>query len=370
MSNRIHSVDAMRIVAVVFVVMIHTDPFQGLGTVGNAVNFGIKSISRFAVPFFFLTSGYFFAKQTAERDVRECVLRRAGTLGSLYVFGLALAAPTFLVGRSAVAAAGGESVGPTVGSALREFGDPVELLYYGTSVSEVLWFIPALFVSLFLVAAFASAGLKRYAPPVALAFHVVGILGTSYGAYVHVPFEVRDALFFGFFYASLGYAVAERGLEPSRERSRPLLVLTCVFAALHLLEFALLGYPLRGEPFGSYVFPPSYGFATVPWTLALFLFLLSRPSLGANTPLPSWGTYAVGVYVVHPAVLAAVNAIADGLGSAGYAIDATVGWHLLTTPATVLGALACYLLADRLGIVVIGGDHLPGRPLIRRIGRE
>ena len=61
MAKRIYSIDTMRIIAMVFVVLIHTEPFEGMGRYGNLANFLIDSSARFAVPFFFLTSGYFFA---------------------------------------------------------------------------------------------------------------------------------------------------------------------------------------------------------------------------------------------------------------------------------------------------------------------
>jgi len=363
MGDRIHSVDAMRVVAVAFVVLIHTDPFQGLGTAGNAVNFGIKTTARFAVPFFFVTSGYFFALKAADRDPRAYLTRRTATLASLYVFGLFLAAPAFLGGRLASDAAAGRPLTDAVLTALAEFLDPIELLYYGTSVSEILWFLPALGVALALVATFTAAGRAELLLPAALCLHVVGLLGTSYTMLVDVPFEVRDGLFFGFFYVSLGHAIGRRGWTPARSRGPTLLGLVGCFAVLQLVEFYLLGYPLRGEPFGSYVFPPSYGVATVFLTLSVFLFLLSRPDLGADTPLPSWGVYAVGIYVVHPAVLAAVRGFRDALASAGHEVGAAVFWHLGATPATLLGALALYRLAHRLRIVEIGGSHFPGAPL-------
>lgn len=364
MAERVHSVDAMRIVAVVFVVLIHTDPFQGLGTTGNAVNFGIKTTARFAVPFFFVASGYFFARKAADRDPREYLARRAVALGSVYAFGLVLAVPAFLGGRMARDATAGRSIVDTASGELPAFFDPVEFLYYGTSVSEVLWFLPALLFSLAFVAAFAVAGRTDLALPVALCFHLVGLLGTSYTMVVDVPFEVRDGLFFGFFYVSLGYTVGRRGWTPARDRSRALLGLVACFAVLQLVEFSMLGYPLRGEPFGSYVFAPSYGVSTALLTVSLFLFLLSRPRLGADTPLPSWGVYAVGIYVVHPVVLEAVRALRDALTAAGYGVGAEVFWHLGATPATLLGALALYRLAHRLRIVEIGGTHLPGAPLL------
>jgi len=365
MADRVRSLDAMRIVAVVFVVLIHTDPLQGVGAAGNAVNFGIKTTARFAVPFFFVTSGYFFAVKTTDRDPRAYLTRRAVTIGSLYAFGLALAAPAFLGGRVASDAADGRSLGSAVAARAAEFLDPVELLYYGTSVSEVLWFLPALLVALALVAGFAAVGAPRAALPAAVPFHVVGLLGTSYAPLVGVPFEVRDGLFFGFFYVSLGYAIARRGWRPAPERSGTLLALVGGFAALQLAEFALLGYLLRGAAFGSYVFAPSYGVATAGLTLSVFLFLLSRPSLGADTPLPSWGAYAVGIYVTHPVVLAAVRGVRDALAASGHETGAAVFWHLGATPSVLLGALGLYLLAHRLRIVEIGGTHFPGAPLLR-----
>ncbi|MFW6317816.1 MAG: acyltransferase family protein [Halorubrum sp.] len=364
MGERVHSVDAMRIVAVVFVVLIHTDPFQGLGTAGNAVNFAIKTTARFAVPFFFVTSGYFFALKVADRDPRAYLTRRTVTLASLYAFGLFLAAPTFLGSRVARDAAAGRPLVDAVLAALAEFLDPIELLYYGTSVSDILWFLPALAVSLALVGAVTALGRAELLLPVALCLHVVGLLGTSYTMIVDVPFEVRDGLFFGFFYTSLGYTIGLRGWTPSRDRSGTLLGLVGAFAVLQLVEFYLLGYPLRGESFGSYVFPASYGVTTALLTLSLFLFLLSKPGLGADTPLPSWGVYAVGIYVTHPVVLAAVRGLRDALASAGHEVGAALFWHLGATPATLLGALALYRLADRVGLVEIGGTHFPGAPLL------
>ena len=364
MTDRVHSLDAMRVVAVVFVVLIHTDPFQGIGAAGNAVNFGIKTTARFAVPFFFLASGYFFAAKTADRGPREYLSRRIVSIGSLYAFGLALAAPAFLGGRVAGDAAAGRPPVAALGARVAEFLDPVELLYYGTSVSEVLWFLPALLVSLALVAGFATVGRTTALVAVATCLHVVGLLGTSYTMFVDVPFEVRDGLFFGFFYVSLGYAVARRDWTPSRELSPALLGLVGCFAVLQIVEFTLLGYPLRGEPFGSYVFAPSYGVTTAFLALSIFLFLLSRPTLGSGTPLPSWGVYAVGIYVVHPVVLAAVRGVRDALAASGADAGAAAFWHLGATPVTVLGAVAVYLLADRLRIVEIGGSHFPGAPLL------
>ena len=369
MAQRISSLDAARIVAMLFVVMIHTDPFAGVNAYGNMVTFAIKTTGRFAVPFFFLTSGYLFALkiQSSDRDPTDYVKNRAAMIASFYVFGLVLAAPTFLAGRLVRAAIDGRSLGETTVESLAEFTDPVAQFYYGTSVSDILWFLPALLFSFLLVYLFIRLDRPQYLLPVAAGLHIVGLLGGTYTMFFDLSFEIRDALFFGFFYTSLGYTIRARDWVPSGEQHRLYLGLTLLFGLLQLIEYYVVGYPLRGEPFGSYIYSPSYGIATALFTASLFLFLLSRPQLGADTPLPSWGKYAVGIYVVHPAVFALIRAGRDVIESMGYNLDQLVLWHLLLTPTLFVASWLVYIAADRLRVIEIGGSHLPGKPWLRAI---
>ncbi|QSW99863.1 acyltransferase [Haloterrigena alkaliphila] len=364
MGDRIYSIDSMRIVAMAFVVAIHTDPFRGLGAYGNTLNFLIDSTARFAVPFFFVTSGYFFARKTETREPIGYFADRAATIASIYAFGLLLSTPVFLAG--AIVRAGGDTdIASIVLRELIEFTSPLTLVYYGNSVSEILWFLPALLFSLGLICLFVAADRTAHLVPVALGFHVIGLLGASYTMFVDVPFEVRDALFFGFFYTSLGYWLHAGDWRPNADRSPSYLGATVLFGALHVAERYVLGYALTGESVGQSVYAPSYSIATVLVTLSLFAFLLSRPTLGRSTPLPSWGAYAVGIYVTHPAVLYVLELTRDLLEGAGYGVENTILWHLALTPATFFGALLVSLAAHRLGAIEIGGSHLPVPSRIR-----
>ena len=123
----------------------------------------------------------------------------------------------------------------------------------------------------------------------------------------------------------------------------------------------------QSEPFGEYVYAPSYGITTALFTVSLFMFLLSRPKLGGDTPLPRWGKYAVGIYVVHPGVFALIRAGRDVLESMGYNIDQLIVWHLLLTPTLFVASWLVYIAAHKLRLIEIGGTHLPGRPWIRAI---
>ncbi|EMA69510.1 acyltransferase 3 [Halorubrum aidingense JCM 13560] len=367
MGSRIHSVDAMRIVAVALVVIIHTNPFEGVGATGNAVNFVLETVARVAVPFFFLASGYFFGLKTRDADPIAYFRARARSLTGLYVFGIVVALPPFLAGTAVEASVAGESPARSVGWRIVESLSPVDLLYYGTSVSEILWYVPALFVALALVAGFAAAGRPELALPVAVGFHVLALLGPEYAGIVDLPFDVRDGLFFGFFYVSAGHAIAARGWRGGSGRSGALLAATVAFGLFHVAERYAMGYVLGDASIATGVYAPSFTVGTAGFAVSLFLFLLSRPGLGASTPLPAWGSYAVGVYVVHPPVLAVLGQLADRIPVGGSPLAETVGWHLAFTPATFLGALGVYLAVHRLGVIEVGGSHFPRLPRRSRL---
>ncbi|QLD88723.1 acyltransferase [Natronomonas salina] len=370
MTERIHSIDATRIVAMAFVVAIHTDPFRGLGAYGNLANFAIDSTARFAVPFFFLTSGYLFAAKTADRNTRQFLVEQVRTLASLYVFGLLLAAPVFLAGALADRGADAGSVVRTGTQELAGFVSPLELLYFGNSVSEILWFLPALGYSLVLIYGFDRVDGTRYLLPVSLGLHVVGLLASSYGLFLDVPIEHRDALFFGFFYTSLGYHLGASDWRPDADRSTLYLGAAGAFAALNVVERYVLGYVLTGETVTQGVYTASYTIGTALFSIALFLFLLARPGLGQHTALPSWGKSAVGIYVVHPALLYPLERSGTALRLLGVDGSESVLWHLLLTPTVFFGSWLVYVAVRELGAIQDGQVRLPDAWSVRSADSE
>lgn len=370
MADRIYSLDSMRIIAMGFVVTIHTNLFRDLGTYGNIANFVIDSSGRFVVPFFFMTSGYFFALKTIGRNPTDYFYDRVKTITSLYVFGLLLAAPVFLAATAVRAS--WENQDPVRNSIdeLTGFVSPLELLYYGNSVSVILWFLPALAFSLALVYSFARFDKTQFLIPISLGFHGIGLLGASYTMFVDVPFEVRDGLFFGFFYTSVGYYIYAHDWRPSTERSTIYLGVACFFTALHVGERYVLGYVLTGDTIGQSVYTASYTIGTALMSISLFIFLLSRPEFSKRTSLPSWGKYAVGIYVVHPAVLHALELVEEALGRIGYDISNTILWHLILNLGTFFGALLIYLAARKLGAIESGRIRPPRIWPIRNHGPE
>ncbi|QLK27828.2 acyltransferase [Natrinema zhouii] len=342
------------------VVVIHTNPFEGVGTYGNLANFLIESTARFAVPFFFLASGYFFALQIARSDPTTQFRKRVSKISSLYLFGLLLTFPVFLTETVVRASIENRDIMTSVVHDLTAFTSPIELIYYGTSVSEILWFFPALLFSYLFIYLCLNHGLSAYLLPISLGFHLVGLLGSSYTMFIDIPFVVRDGLFFGFFYTSLGYAIYSHDWQPDLDRSTLYLGLTVLFGALHIGERYVLGYVITDSTVAQGVYWSSYTIGTALVTVSLFVFLLSRPDLGTSTAVPSWGrNYAVGIYVAHPPVLFVLEEGAEVLNSSGYEVQNTILWQFVLTPATFFGALLVYIAVSKLRPVRLGGFSLP-----------
>ncbi|WP_255681852.1 acyltransferase [Natrinema sp. SYSU A 869] len=333
---------------------------------GNMANFVLETTARFAVPFFFMASGYFFALKTTRGDPTDYLIKRVTSITSLYAFGLVLSAPVFLAGTIVRASAENRAITSSVVLKVAEFVSPIELLYYGTSVSEILWFLPALIFSYVLIYLCIASTMSAYLLPISLGFHLVGLLGSGYTMFVDIPFEIRSALFFGFFYTSLGYYIYSHEWQPAPERSTLYLGTTILFGVLHIGERYVLGYAITDQTVSQGIYAPSYTIATALVTLSLFVFLLSRPNLGRDTALPVWGKkYAVGIYVTHPPVLFILEKAGESLSLFGHEIQNTILWHLVLTPATFAGALLVYLSVRNLRAIEIDGFSLPRSRQIR-----
>ncbi|AGB17206.1 hypothetical protein Halru_2628 [Halovivax ruber XH-70] len=342
MIERIASIDVGRAVAIGFVVVLHAEVFRGMGVAGNAVYFATDAVGRFAVPFFFLTSGYLFARNTdrspAENYVRSYVTRVA----SIYGYAVAIYLPLAVVTAGALASQSGASVGQAVIESLASGLDPLGLAYYGDSIIYHLWFLPALLFSIAFLYAFVATGLIRFALPIAACLHVIGLLAESYTMGPTLSIQARDALFFGAFYTTLGYSMHTWSWQPDPDRRNRYLGLAALGAVGHFAEHYVLGYVLTDETLRTTAYTPEFSLLTIFYSTALFCYVLATPSLGRETPVPTIGRYAVGVYVYHPIVLFALDGIAAFFGVANAGILPVIGWELLVPVVAYAVSLAGY----------------------------
>ncbi|MFH5801197.1 acyltransferase [Haladaptatus sp. CMAA 1911] len=356
MSDRIHSIDTLRAVAIFFIVIAHVQPFRGFGTYGNHVYFALDTIGQFDVPFFFLTSGYFFGETVNLDTVKSSVSNSVKKLGSIYLFGRIISL-TAVVGLALFR-------GVPVANALiaRGIGDisGIDLLYYGTALAVPLWFLTALIFSLIFLGCFVKFRKTRYLLPIAILIHLVGLIGTNYQMIVDIPFRTRDALFFGFFYVALGYHVSSIDWTPNENRSHIYLGAVCLLGGVQLLEQYAIGYVIRGNVLRQEIFLTEYTISTIFFVLALFTYVLSNPQWGKNTILPKVGQHALGIYLLHVPLIRLLRTMNRVWRPAiGIDLTSTLLWQLAIVPLVYVLSLSLYLLLAKMHVIELGGSHTP-----------
>lgn len=354
--RRIWSIDTTRIVAIFFVVIIHTNPFNGVGVFGNTIHFVLDSFARFAVPFFFMTSGYFYSSKMSQVSDDSYLASYVRRLVSLYALGITVLLPLKLVFVSGQAITHGGSVLTAVWNELLHVFNPINLLYYGSGLMAPLWFLPALIYSILLITALKRIGLEKYLLALAGGLHLIGLFGHGLNVFVDVSFRASDALFVGFFYTVLGARFTEWREYIDTDWGPVYLSVFLVASLLRMGEVYALGY-VFGETgissLSSGVYTVGYTPLTIVVAVSLFTYLLSRPTLGKGTVFPKLGEYAVGVYILHPAlVLLLRDILARGIEAFyGLRVLDTLVWHLLFTPVVFTGSLCTYVVLERSGVI-------------------
>lgn len=198
-----HAVDLVRFICAILVLIVHTSPFLPFSKLGNFV--AINIFGRIAVPFFFITTGYFVHRNTMQRG--DIYFKRyIIALLKLYMFWSMIYIPF-----------GIQWVSQNI--QLPWFLYPIALIvalvYIGTYFH--LWYIPALIFALVLVQWYTKR--FSYRPLLIIAFILLclGTLETYYGVvsnkilvhiidnYMKVFVTTRNGLFYGLFYVACGY---------------------------------------------------------------------------------------------------------------------------------------------------------------------
>jgi len=270
------SVEYLRILGFAGVVLLHVNSFEAFAPF-NKTGFLIDEASRFAVPAFFMISGYFskelqrdtfwpFARKLAVRTLTPFLFFLA-----LY-FALNIAG---LFGRQRV----------------WEWDDILRSLISGGPAPH-LWFLPALLIGSILFAA-GRLFLSRWQ----LWVVVIGLycIGVFLGTYAHLlgheyPLLVsRNGLFFAPIFLAIGAAFRQHEISDVNAA-----LLAILGFAIHTLEglFVAGGYPLGHD----------MSFGTVLLSIGVAAPFFSRVKYG-ELPLSSWGADVLGAYLIHLIIL-------------------------------------------------------------------
>lgn len=289
--KRYDGIDQMKFICAILVVAIHAVPFTEFGQLGA---FEIAQVvSRIAVPFFFICSGFFFTQKLMAGGPKGANALSAVMKRLLWLYAGWCAIYFAYDFRICLKSTG--SFGEAMALYLRN------LIFLGGHFH--LWYLPALMISLALL----YAGFKMKRIPqffgAAVILYIVGLAGNSYyglaedaswlkniyEGYFSIFVTTRNGLFFGFLYVMLGGVAAYRkGTVPYASG----LLLSVLFMVLLHAEAYLLEWYHIPRGYDMYVM-------VAPFTYYLFQTLLS-----AGRQMRGWGTEffrtcSMGVYFIH-----------------------------------------------------------------------
>ncbi|MCR0578357.1 acyltransferase [[Clostridium] innocuum] len=303
------NLDLFRFLSSIMIIILHVRPFFAVSAeVDMAIN---NIIGRICVPFFFLISGYFAAKQEQKKpDYIRSYIRSMIPVyllwSAVYLpWSLSLAAPYIEQVQGMLPAALPFVVQRLLLLLLIPLAVIIALLYSG--VYYHLWYFPALLLSMLVLRWWKRKHSLKVLLAVSFVLLLFGATETYYGFcgqffqsllhyYYAVFFTTRNFLFFALFYVTLGYYMGKQQQPAS----------SLCFLKLLLSIAALIGEGLllqTTERLDSNIL-----LACVPLVYYLFSCLLyTNIRLSWISELP-FRTISKYYYLVHPLMILFVHA--------------------------------------------------------------
>ncbi|XXM72905.1 acyltransferase [Lysinibacillus sphaericus] len=341
--ERNYAIDYLKFFAICAVILIHAGPFEEvtlLGLDGYYIDFTIDTLSRFAVPFFFMASGYLFAKKMNPGNQNSVyfskyVSKLTKLFASWFIFYLIYDWFSNVIVTRDI-----PSVSETLGYIKENIR--LEVFIYGASPGYQLWYLAALIWSIVILYIFIHLNKLNLLLVISLGLNVAGLFGQSYSGLTSLPFDTRDAVFFGLLYTALG-AFAAQNEHAVKTRiggvhHRTWLSLSILFSILLVIEREVTVFLLEGK-IGDYFL------LSIPVTVTLFLYALSKPELGKNTLISKIGKESAGIYVIHVFFIKFIHLATD---LAGYSyMEENIIWHILFSPLVLILSYVCYELLQK-----------------------
>ena len=338
MKERDHALDIAKLIMAILVICIHTDPLESYSDTGNFIL--TRVIARVAVPFLFITAGYyFFVKSRSKAQFMQYMKK----LGVTYLIWSVVYLPVNLYVWS--------NEGFTKEWLLQYVQ---QVFFVGTYYH--LWFLPALMLAIAFVYYAHKLLSFRQIAAISLVLYLIGLLADSYyrltvqipvlreivSGYLAVFEYSRNGLFFGLPFVALGAlmakelpqwklsdAICEFGLLfsfgwmvfeaallrilgwPIHDRMYLMLVPTVVFGFIVLLRLRM-----QGKPFHAYASDISMVLYLIHPAMILGVRVLSHqlPILKANSVVYFVVIFALSFMVSHFWVRRKLYAAKTGLG--------------------------------------------------------
>lgn len=303
--DRNPAVDAMRLIAVLCVICVHTEPFSPDRLAGHSFGWhymfiGISTASRFAVPFFFCISGYFWGTKirrgSSPTEVSLAMCKRISVVFAVWsvIYFLGNHLLSFVSDVFPKFPRQETSINLSVWR-------PMALILQGTALH--LWYLPALLCAVIISWLFVIFRWHKYLLAGSIVMFVFATLarpysetalGVSMQAY-NFRFDTRNGPFFSTIFFVTGYLLSAHIPRP-RWVGLGCLLLSAGFL-LHITEIRIIHSLLHAPPLT--ISRQDFVFGTYAMGLGATMIALSRPSWLSNVKLARWGRLTLGTYCVH-----------------------------------------------------------------------
>lgn len=287
-------IETFRFIAILAVVVIHAYPTDRLG--GQIAN----QLARFAVPYFFVISGYLFYRKTTENvdGSFRYLVRYALKLTYIYLFWYLIFAYWPLISpdnwpniayHGLAAAFNNETA-----RLLAEFKE--HLLYYllAGGRADHLWFLPSLGMAIALLFISIRLNVVMVGSVFALALYLMALLLDPYNrTAMALPFQMsgRNGPFFSSVFVFMGALIAKYNIRIS---GRLALTLVLAGALMHLTEvFAIQS--LYDIPITSHDFV----LGTLVFGIGVAAFAIANEHFGERSGVYRLGGMTLGIYTSH-----------------------------------------------------------------------
>lgn len=311
-ASRIESVDVLKALAVVAVIALHTQPFRTPISYAEPtwdLALIINQLSRFAVPFFFVISGYFWGVK----------LQRSGCPEKVF---LPMAARLFLVFTAwSIVYIFPFNLGEVSQSGFSLFVKsaywnlvsilhrPFVSILQGTK--SHLWFLISLIFSLAISHFFVQRRLYKTLIALSLILYLIGILGKAYADTpigLHIAFNTRNGPFFSTIFFVTGYFLSST--NPQKYWFWIGIIFFGFGCALHFFELFILWKLYRISLYQDYLV------GTYFMGIGTGLAALSSHSFLKSKLLSLIGKSTLGIYAIHIIFVELLSPIAGFIESA------------------------------------------------------
>ncbi|WP_394239701.1 acyltransferase [Vibrio astriarenae] len=332
--QKIASVELGRVIAIIAVIAIHSQLMTGYPLFNNEPWLGniINQLSRFAVPFFFITSGYFLQPKL-EKTPLETGWRYCKPLIFMWVIWsiIYLIAPFNL---HTLSQDGWLAERSGYWSYLAQA--PLNSFLEGGMVH--LWFLPSLIMAVGIIAVLVHLKRAAWLLPLSASLYLYGVSAGSYQPLTDLQplFFTRNGPFFSLLMVSAGFLIRQHRLRLSSLQATMIMLIGFIG---HFSEaFALTQFDIDFRIH-------DFLFSTSLWAVGFFLLLLANPSWGNHPWIFSIANMTLGIYLVHllliiymsnlAAVLEAQNLARDGLVFFGALISSVILTFLISRSPSI-----------------------------------